>query len=154
MPIRRRCPVVRTPAPPSHCARTDRHFAGTNAGQPGSRMAQAHPRTCQAPGSSTSSGMSPYRQGRQVRSSSSIAGPASGCGPDAGQAPVATPARAFGRVLPPKAESARWNGGGGKPYKTDEATELGEYGDRTSLYTSPVGSAKVVRRTPRYAAPT
>ncbi|MGW5450353.1 putative phosphothreonine lyase domain-containing protein [Streptomyces asiaticus] len=38
-------------------------------------------------------------------------------------------------------------------YKTDEATELGEYGDRTSLYTSPVGSTKVVRRTPRYAAP-
>jgi hypothetical protein len=37
---------------------------------------------------------------------------------------------------------------------TDEATELGEYGDRTSLYTSPVGSAKVVRRTSQYAAPT
>ncbi|WP_207231259.1 hypothetical protein, partial [Streptomyces rimosus] len=39
-------------------------------------------------------------------------------------------------------------------YKTDEATELGEYGDRTSLYTSPASSTKVVRRTPRYAAPT
>ncbi|MBT2539649.1 DUF1917 domain-containing protein [Streptomyces sp. ISL-44] len=39
-------------------------------------------------------------------------------------------------------------------YKTDEATELGEYGDRTSLYTSPVSSTKVVHRTPRYAAPT
>ncbi|MCC3771354.1 putative phosphothreonine lyase domain-containg protein, partial [Streptomyces sp. UNOC14_S4] len=39
-------------------------------------------------------------------------------------------------------------------YKTDEAAELGEYGDRTSLYISPVGSEKVVRRTPRYATPT
>ncbi|MGK4586046.1 putative phosphothreonine lyase domain-containing protein [Kitasatospora sp. HPMI-4] len=38
-------------------------------------------------------------------------------------------------------------------YKTDEATQLGEYGDRTSLYTSPVGTTKVVHRTPRYAAP-
>ncbi|MFJ3519841.1 putative phosphothreonine lyase domain-containg protein [Streptomyces sp. NPDC090131] len=36
-------------------------------------------------------------------------------------------------------------------YKTDEATELGEYGHRTSLYTSPVGTTKVVRRTPRYS---
>jgi Bles03-like protein len=39
------------------------------------------------------------------------------------------------------------------PYKTDEATALGEYGDRTSLYTSPVRSTKIVRRTPRYIAP-
>ncbi|MFE2729242.1 putative phosphothreonine lyase domain-containg protein [Kitasatospora sp. NPDC059327] len=39
------------------------------------------------------------------------------------------------------------------PYKTDEATALGEYGDRTSLYTSPAGTTKVVRRTPRYTAP-
>lgn len=39
-------------------------------------------------------------------------------------------------------------------YKTDEATALGEYGDRVSLYTSPAGTTKVVRRTPRYAAPT
>ncbi|WP_405361867.1 DUF1917 domain-containing protein [Kitasatospora sp. NBC_00085] len=38
-------------------------------------------------------------------------------------------------------------------YKTDEATALGEYGDRVSLYTSPAGTTKVVRRTPRYAAP-
>ncbi|MFI9273966.1 putative phosphothreonine lyase domain-containing protein [Kitasatospora sp. NPDC052896] len=38
-------------------------------------------------------------------------------------------------------------------YKTDEATAHGEYGDRVSLYTSPAGTTKVVRRTPRYAAP-
>lgn len=38
-------------------------------------------------------------------------------------------------------------------YKTDEATELGEYGDRVSTYTSPAGTTKLVRRTPRYTAP-
>jgi len=31
-------------------------------------------------------------------------------------------------------------------YKTDEATERGEYGDLTSLYTSPAGTTKVIRR--------
>lgn len=38
-------------------------------------------------------------------------------------------------------------------YKTDEATARGEYGDRTSLYTSPANTTKVVRRIPRYTAP-
>ncbi|MGW2542515.1 putative phosphothreonine lyase domain-containing protein [Kitasatospora sp. NPDC001574] len=38
-------------------------------------------------------------------------------------------------------------------YKTDEATRLGEYGDKVSTYTSPTGTTKLVRRTPRYAAP-
>lgn len=37
-------------------------------------------------------------------------------------------------------------------YKTDEATRLGEYGNRTSLYTSPVNSVKIIRRTPRYSS--
>ncbi|MFF4820745.1 putative phosphothreonine lyase domain-containing protein [Kitasatospora sp. NPDC001309] len=37
-------------------------------------------------------------------------------------------------------------------YKTDEATRLGEYGGRVSTYTSPTGTTKLVRRTPRYAA--
>ncbi|MEV6058144.1 putative phosphothreonine lyase domain-containg protein [Streptomyces sp. NPDC052107] len=31
-------------------------------------------------------------------------------------------------------------------YKTDEATEHGEYGDGTSIYTSPAGTTKVIRR--------
>ncbi|MFJ3799996.1 putative phosphothreonine lyase domain-containing protein [Streptomyces sp. NPDC090088] len=31
-------------------------------------------------------------------------------------------------------------------YKTDEATTRGEYGDRTSIYTSPAGTTKVIRR--------
>jgi hypothetical protein len=39
-------------------------------------------------------------------------------------------------------------------YKTDEATSLGEYGDRTSAYTSPVGTTKIVNRIPRYTAST
>ncbi|GAA2247318.1 hypothetical protein GCM10010232_38180 [Streptomyces amakusaensis] len=30
-------------------------------------------------------------------------------------------------------------------YKTDEATERGEYGDGTSIYTSPAGTTKVIR---------
>lgn len=37
-------------------------------------------------------------------------------------------------------------------YKTDEATSLGEYGDRTSAYTSPAGTTKIVNRIPRYTA--
>ncbi|MFB7512932.1 putative phosphothreonine lyase domain-containg protein [Streptomyces sp. NPDC056144] len=31
-------------------------------------------------------------------------------------------------------------------YKTDEATERGAYGDGTSIYTSPAGTTKVIRR--------
>ncbi|SHN34745.1 putative phosphothreonine lyase domain-containg protein [Streptomyces yunnanensis] len=31
-------------------------------------------------------------------------------------------------------------------YKTDEATRRGEYGDLTSIYTSPAGTTKVIRR--------
>ncbi|MEI7030798.1 putative phosphothreonine lyase domain-containg protein [Streptomyces pratensis] len=31
-------------------------------------------------------------------------------------------------------------------YKTDEATALGEYGDGTSIYTSPAGTTKIIRR--------
>jgi hypothetical protein len=31
-------------------------------------------------------------------------------------------------------------------YKTDEATRRGEYGDLTSIYTSPAGTSKVIRR--------
>ncbi|MFJ6382722.1 putative phosphothreonine lyase domain-containing protein [Kitasatospora sp. NPDC092039] len=38
-------------------------------------------------------------------------------------------------------------------YKTHEATRLGEYGDRVSTYTSPTGTTTLVRRTPRYVAP-
>jgi hypothetical protein len=39
-------------------------------------------------------------------------------------------------------------------YKTDEATERGEYGDGASIYTSPAGTTKVIRRgsQPRPAA--
>lgn len=39
-------------------------------------------------------------------------------------------------------------------YKTDEATRLGQYGNRTSLYTSPVNSIKVIRRIPRHSVST
>ncbi|GLW02526.1 hypothetical protein Slala05_61560 [Streptomyces lavendulae subsp. lavendulae] len=38
-------------------------------------------------------------------------------------------------------------------YKTDEATERGEYGNGTSLYTSPAATTRVVRRD-RHAQPT
>ncbi|MEV4872241.1 putative phosphothreonine lyase domain-containing protein [Streptomyces syringium] len=31
-------------------------------------------------------------------------------------------------------------------YKTDEATARGEYGDGTSIYTSPAGTTKIIRR--------
>ncbi|MGW2922840.1 putative phosphothreonine lyase domain-containing protein [Streptomyces angustmyceticus] len=34
-------------------------------------------------------------------------------------------------------------------YKTDEATERGEYGDRTSIYTSPAGTTRLIRRDPQ-----
>ncbi|MGA5565268.1 putative phosphothreonine lyase domain-containing protein [Streptomyces platensis] len=34
-------------------------------------------------------------------------------------------------------------------YKTDEATERGEYGDRTSIYTSPAGTTRLICRDPK-----